>query len=89
MKASYFPNIDFPNATVGINPSYLWRSIIESQGVIKQRCRKKIGDGKDTRVWQVPWLPCLQNGYLMSVMHEELEHVTVHIFMEDNHGKMG
>lgn len=51
MKAKYYPKTDFLNASLGANPSYVWRSILESQAVVRQGCRRRIGDGKDTRVW--------------------------------------
>lgn len=34
MKVRYFPNVDFLNATVGANSSYMWRSILEAQDLI-------------------------------------------------------
>ncbi|XP_050222121.1 uncharacterized protein LOC126672215 [Mercurialis annua] len=38
------------------NPSYVWRSILESQKVMRNGARIRIGGGKSTRVWQDPWL---------------------------------
>lgn len=64
MKARYFPNGDFLNATLGENPSYMWRSILSAQEFVKQGCRKRIGNGDSTKVWKVPWLPCTDNGML-------------------------
>lgn len=84
MQARYFPKSDFLNAELGANPSYVWRSILESQDIIKQGCRKKIGNGESTRVWKVQWLPCLDNGYLTTKMHKELEHVTVQSLLDDS-----
>lgn len=72
MRACYFPNTDFLNATSGSNPSYVWRSILESQDFIRQGCRRIIGDGKSTKIWQVPWLPCTVNGLLTTDMLVEL-----------------
>lgn len=67
---------------LGVSSSYVWRSIFESQAVIKQGCRRRIGDGKDTKVWQVPWLPCVNNGYLTSDVYPELKDVTVDSFFD-------
>lgn len=77
LKARYYPTTDFLNALPRANQSYVWRSILETQAVVKQRCRRRIGDGKDTRVWQVPWLPDKQNGYLTSAIYPDLDHMTV------------
>ncbi|XP_074359977.1 putative mitochondrial protein AtMg00310 [Apium graveolens] len=45
IQARYYPDSDFLNASVGLNPSYLRRSIIAAQGVVKQGARKRIGNG--------------------------------------------
>lgn len=50
MRAKYFPNSDFLNAKFGTTLSYVWRSIMESQVVVKQGCKKRIGNGKSTRI---------------------------------------
>lgn len=64
MKARYYPQTDFLNATIGTNPSYNWRSILEAQEIVKQGSRKRIEDGPSTLVWHDPWLPCVQNGFM-------------------------
>lgn len=43
MKSKYFPSTDFLNAKLGTNPSYMWRSILAAQTVVKQGCRRSIG----------------------------------------------
>lgn len=63
MKAKYFPTTNFLIAKLGNNPSYMRRSILESQTIVKQGSRRRIGNGEDTEVWSVPWLPCVHNGY--------------------------
>lgn len=84
MRARYFPRSDFLNAQIGTNPSYVWRSILEAQDVVRQGCRRCIGDGQSTRVWQVPWLPCVENGYLTTEMPEQLQHVNVNGLFAEN-----
>ena len=83
MKARYYAHTDFLDATLGASPSFMWRSIMASQELVKQGCRRKIGDGKNTRVWQIPWLPCAENGFLTSEFHNELKDVVVHNLMEE------
>ncbi|XP_074352000.1 putative mitochondrial protein AtMg00310 [Apium graveolens] len=39
---------------VGKNLSYIWRSLMEAMDVVKAGARRKIGDGCETRVWNVP-----------------------------------
>lgn len=77
MKARYFPNDDFLSVRIGDNPSYLWRSILVGQEVLRQGCRRSIGTGEDTLVWKVPWLPCTENGYVTTDMPPELENIKV------------
>lgn len=77
MKARYYPNSDFLGAKMGSNPSYVWRSILEAQEVIKKGTRRRIGNGDDTMVWKDPWLPCFENENLTTTMPEELQYTKV------------
>ncbi|XP_074374021.1 uncharacterized protein LOC141714399 [Apium graveolens] len=86
-EAKYYAHTSFLEASLGANPSYMWRSIMASQEIIKQGCKRKIGDGKSTKVWQIPWLPCKNNGYLSSEAHVELQETLVHnLMMEEDKG---
>ncbi|XP_074370415.1 uncharacterized protein LOC141711691 [Apium graveolens] len=84
MKAKYYPNTSFIDAKLGSNPSYMWRSILQAQEVIQQGCRRRIGDGESTNIWKMPWLPCRHNGYLVTTMPSELEHVKIGNLMADS-----
>lgn len=83
MKARYYPNTQLLNAKLGNNPSYVWRSLIAAMEVVKAGSRRQIGDGKDTRIWHVPWLPCEENGCLTTPMPDYLEESTVSNLMDD------
>lgn len=84
MKARYFPGTDFLNAKVGANPSYMWRSIMGAQEVVKVGSRRRIGNGESTYVWKIPWLPCQNNGYLTTTMPRELEDTKVVNFLDES-----
>jgi hypothetical protein len=46
LKSRYFPRTNFIHATIGHNPSYTWRSILEARcEVIDHAGMWKIGDG--------------------------------------------
>lgn len=45
LKARYFEHLDIMAADLGANPSYVWRSIIWSQDLIKKGCVGELGDG--------------------------------------------
>lgn len=72
------------NADLGTNPSYIWRSILEAQESIRQGCHRRIRDGRSTRVWQVPWLPSPENGYITTPMPEQLKDIQVQGFLNTN-----
>lgn len=86
-KARYFPKTDFLNATAGANPSYVWRSILSAQDAIRAGCRRRIGDGADTKVWGSPWLPCINNGYLTTTVVLDLEDITVNSLIDEITGR--
>ncbi|KAL8134495.1 hypothetical protein AgCh_009499 [Apium graveolens] len=73
MKAKYYPNGDFLNAELGSNPSYMWRNILAAQDLLRQGCRRRIGDGGQTEIWKIPWLPCELNGFVTTEMPAQFE----------------
>ncbi|XP_019175759.1 PREDICTED: uncharacterized protein LOC109171082 [Ipomoea nil] len=70
-KARYYPTSSFYEATIGGNPSYVWRSILAGQALLKSGCRRRIGNGRATRVLNHPWLPDATDPYVAST-HPEL-----------------
>lgn len=77
MKAKYYPNTRFLNAEVGLNPSNVWRSIMAALMGVRAGVRRKIGNGLDTDVWRVPWLPSLDDGFLNTSMPDHLSEISV------------
>ncbi|XP_060972538.1 uncharacterized protein LOC133038412 [Cannabis sativa] len=55
-KARYFPNGTFLTATLGSNPSYIWRSVLESQTLVRAGARRLVGDGSRIGILHEPWL---------------------------------
>ncbi|VFQ89687.1 unnamed protein product [Cuscuta campestris] len=55
-RARYFPKTSFLEAKIGPNPSFVWRSMLEAQSLIKDAGRKRIGNGSETLVWSHAWL---------------------------------
>ena len=49
-KARYFPTCSFLEVDLGCNPSYLWRSILVAQNLVRTGAKKLIGDGYN------PWV---------------------------------
>ncbi|CAH9137211.1 unnamed protein product [Cuscuta epithymum] len=50
LHARYYPNSTFLQAKLGSNPSFIWRSIFETQEIIKNNTRKRVGNGIDVQV---------------------------------------
>lgn len=44
-KARYYPDGNFLNAKLGSNPSYVWRSILQSQDLVKLGATRRVGNG--------------------------------------------
>ncbi|XP_074287486.1 uncharacterized protein LOC141612574 [Silene latifolia] len=66
MRAKYYPNGEFMTATMGHNPSYIWRGLVEARLVLNGGMRRRIGDGTSTRIWRDAWLPGTHTGRVIS-----------------------
>lgn len=78
-KARYYPNGSFLQATVGNNPSYIWRSIMESQVLLKKGAVRRVGKGTTIDILNDPWLPG-HDTYVQTV-HDALRGKTVDSLM--------
>ncbi|KAL6500925.1 hypothetical protein OROHE_025122 [Orobanche hederae] len=76
-KARYYPHSSYLDADIGNNPSYVWRSIIESQALVKGGIVRRIGNGYKTDIWKHPWLPDRLNPYVETEMPIQLAGATV------------
>ncbi|KAF5472052.1 hypothetical protein F2P56_008799 [Juglans regia] len=56
-KAKYFPHCDFLSSSIGSNPSYVWRSIFESQPIIQAGHLWRIANDEQVKIWRDNWLP--------------------------------
>ena len=59
LQAKYFSSSSFLEAELGVQPSQIWRSILEGRGALEQGLIRRIGTGEDTRIWDQNWLPPL------------------------------
>lgn len=65
-KARYYSNGSILTASLGSNPSYIWRSIFETQSLISHGTARRIGKGQDTFILNSPWLPLVEDPYVHS-----------------------
>ncbi|CAL1403866.1 unnamed protein product [Linum trigynum] len=61
MKSKYYPSRPILEAELGYNPSYVWRSLLAAQRVVKEGVRWRIGDGRKVDIWQDRWVPSAEN----------------------------
>ena len=80
-KARYFPSSSFMEAELGSNPSYIWRSILAAQNMIRSGARWRIGNGSNVRIWGDPWLSDALNPYVESPLYSDLENAFVDSLM--------
>ncbi|KAL8105516.1 hypothetical protein AgCh_029345 [Apium graveolens] len=63
----------------GVNPSYLWRSILSAQDAIKVGCRRRIGDGTSTK-----GLSTNDDGFDVETGSGEYEYIGVGVVVRDS-----
>lgn len=71
LKASYFANTDFLLAQIGANPSYVWRSILESQEIIRKGACWRIGDGNTMSIGMDSWLHDPENPFVVTQFSDD------------------
>jgi hypothetical protein len=57
MEAKYYRGKNFLDSKLGNRPSFAWRSIHSSCGLLKEGLIWRIGDGARVRIWKDKWLP--------------------------------
>lgn len=63
-KSRYYPQYSFLSATIGSSPSYIWRSILAAQEILKQRLGCRVGNGDAVRILGEPRLCDMENPYI-------------------------
>lgn len=65
-KAKYYADTDFMEAKMGGHPSFIWGSILEARQVISAGLNWRIGNGKDIKILNQPWLNSMDNPYFLT-----------------------
>ena len=76
-KVRYYPTIEFLNAKLGNKPSFLWRSLLAAQSLIRHGTRWRVGSGHQVNIWTEPWLPNDESPWVQSPRLPEVEETTV------------
>ena len=69
-KAKYFPRCNFLEAEDVPNSSYVWKSILAAQPILKKGSYWRVGDGSEIRVLKDKWIP---NYPINKVLHPPAE----------------
>lgn len=64
MKAKYYLNSEFSKASLGSHPSYTWRSIWSTRGLLEEGMGWRVRNGKSINIWNEAWLPGPKKGKL-------------------------
>lgn len=56
LKSRYFHTSGFVDASIGVRPSFAWRSIMYGKELLQKGLKWEIGNGRDTSVWLDNWL---------------------------------
>ncbi|XP_023892052.1 uncharacterized protein LOC112004058 [Quercus suber] len=69
-KAKYFPRGSFLEVTDVPNSSFVWKSLLVAQHILKKGCCWRVGDGRSIQVMHDKWIP---NYPTNQVLHPLLE----------------
>ncbi|XP_058725977.1 uncharacterized mitochondrial protein AtMg00310-like [Vicia villosa] len=86
-KAKYFPNSTFFEASLGNNPSFVWRSVWQARSLLSLGCRWSIGDGRNIPVMGSLWLRGSREGMLIGPQTQGVYAMSVHELLSPN-GKL-
>lgn len=65
-KAKYFKHVDIMEASLGTNPSYVWRSLLWGRGTLLEEIYWKIVKGNKVDICNDKWIPELKKGMMHS-----------------------
>lgn len=57
LKSLYFQNESIMDASLGPNPSLLWKSLFWGKEILQKGLRYRVGNGKLVRLFKDPWIP--------------------------------
>ncbi|XP_048494767.1 uncharacterized protein LOC125494918 [Beta vulgaris subsp. vulgaris] len=76
MKAKYYPNCNFLEASLGQSCSYSWSSIWSSKALLKEGVVWRVGNGTQINIWDDPWIVDEDGRYISSSRTADLNWVS-------------
>lgn len=76
-RDKYFRALDFLKAKLGLNPSFIWRSVLSARNLLNEGLQWRVGTRENIKIWEEKWLPTLLTKCVQSPvkMHWEDESV--------------
>lgn len=84
LKAKYYPQGSVLEAKVGNKPSYAWRSIQSTGGLVKELLFWRIGNGNGVRIWGEKWLSLSASYMIYSPPRMLAADALVHELIDDD-----
>ncbi|XP_075473879.1 putative mitochondrial protein AtMg00310 [Primulina tabacum] len=75
LKARYFRHQDIMDASLGSNPSYIWRYIMWSRSIMEKGLLWHVGNGEHISTFDNRWIP--GGGFLAPTLSDRAEYGTV------------
>ncbi|KAK9098548.1 hypothetical protein Syun_025593 [Stephania yunnanensis] len=67
---------------MGLNPSYIWRSVFYSMPKLKEGCRCRVGDGSKIQIFHDAWLSKKLNPRIVSASNPYIEDQKVSFLLD-------
>lgn len=77
IKQNFYPKTNFLEAKLGLRPSYVWRSILTSQPLLKTGLIQFVGKRKSIKIWKDQWLPNHYSSKVLSPIRMFCPHAKV------------
>lgn len=84
IKARYYPNSSFLEASRGSNPSYIWSSLLETKDIIRRGTRWRVGNGSSIHIWGDNWLPDNLNAKVTTPQYPLMLNATVDYLLQND-----
>jgi ribonuclease HI len=66
LKEKYYPHGEFLDASLGRQPSYVWKSFWNARSLLMEGLVWRVGNGRRIRIWSDKWVPKASGGYIQS-----------------------
>lgn len=81
-KTRYFKHMDIMEASLGSNPSFVWRSLLWGREALRDKLYWKIGKGDKINITRDKWIPDLNSGKVNS-NRQNCYNLTIQSLMND------